>query len=279
MHERIRSIKDYQEFQYNQKKWTVYNRECLRHSFSSKDYLDEYNNIDKNNTNLGSISEYKGYKHIRNEEDSVMDWMWVYGRKEEIDLSKEIIGEKTALLDSILEQLNFIPEAVGVIVKQPSAPQKLTVSQPKLSEDVFIVHGHDEAAKQSVARFVGDLGFNAVILDEQANMGKVVVEKFEHNARNAGFAIILMTPDDVSIDRDNSDNLLLRARQNVILELGYFWGALGRDRVMILRGKDVEMPSDFAGVVYEPLEGKAWRSAVAQELKAAGFSIDMNKVW
>ena len=66
-----------------------------------------------------------------------------------------------------------------------------------------------------------------------------------------------------------------RARQNVVLELGYFIGRLGRDRVCALKRDDIEMPSDFGGVVYETFDsGGGWKQALGRELQAAGFDID-----
>lgn len=66
-------------------------------------------------------------------------------------------------------------------------------------------------------------------------------------------------------------------RQNVIFELGFFIGALGPDKVAALVADDVELPSDFDGVVYIPLEGD-WRTRLARELQAAGYEIDWNAV-
>jgi predicted nucleotide-binding protein len=70
----------------------------------------------------------------------------------------------------------------------------------------------------------------------------------------------------------------LRARQNVILELGFFLGKLGRKRVCALYQHNVEIPSDYAGVLFVPIDsGGAWRLPLARELKAAGLDIDMNR--
>ena len=96
-----------------------------------------------------------------------------------------------------------------------------------MGNDVFIVHGHDEAAKHAVARFVEKLGLNAIILDEQVSKGQTIIEKLEQKASNAGFAIVLLTPDDMGAPKDKLDELKPRARQNVVLELGYFLRGLG----------------------------------------------------
>jgi predicted nucleotide-binding protein len=145
-----------------------------------------------------------------------------------------------------------------------------------LSSKIFIVHGHDDAARQSVARFIESMGFEAIILSEQASQGRTIIEKIEAH-RDVGFAVVLLTPDDVG--GKDSDSLRQRARQNVLLELGYFIGVLGRERVCTLAKGDLEIPTDFAGVVWEALDdGEGWKTGLARELKAAGYLVDWNKV-
>ena len=145
-----------------------------------------------------------------------------------------------------------------------------------MSRKIFIVHGHDEGARESVARFVERLGFDAIILHEQANQGKTVIEKIiEHG--DVGFAIVLLTPDDEG--RAINGELELRARQNVLLELGYFIARLGREKVCTLRKGNVSIPSDFAGVVWENMDSNGgWKYVLGRELKAAGFEIDFNNI-
>ena len=95
---------------------------------------------------------------------------------------------------------------------------------------------------------------------------------------NVGYAVVLLTPDDVGRKKAEGELYRDRARQNVILELGYFTGKLGRNRVCALHRGSVEIPTDYLGVVYVPLdEGGGWQLRLARELKAAGFEIDMNK--
>jgi hypothetical protein len=142
---------------------------------------------------------------------------------------------------------------------------------------VFIVHGHDEAPRETLARFITTVGLQPVILHEQANRGMTIAEKLVASG-NVGFAVVLLTPDDVGRSKDASEDLP-RARQNVILELGYFVGRLGRDRVCALLKGQIEIPSDYMGVVYTNFdEGGGWRQQLAKELKAAGYEIDWNKV-
>ncbi|NOT03980.1 MAG: nucleotide-binding protein [Anaerolineales bacterium] len=147
----------------------------------------------------------------------------------------------------------------------------------KLTDQAFIVHGHNEALKESVARFIERLGIKAIILHEQPNSGMTIIEKFEAHS-SVGFAIILLTADDIGGSVLKKDNLHTRARQNVIFELGYFFGKLGRNRVCAIYEDGVELPSDINGVVYLPLDSAgAWKFRLAKEIKHAGMSVDLNK--
>lgn len=96
---------------------------------------------------------------------------------------------------------------------------------------VFVVHGHDNEAKEGVARFLYKLGLEPIILHEQASAGRTVIEKFETYSHGVAFAVVLLTPDDLGAAAADVSNLRSRARQNVIMELGYFIGKLGRMRV------------------------------------------------
>jgi hypothetical protein len=153
--------------------------------------------------------------------------------------------------------------------------------EPKIiapkSNNVFIVHGHDGEARESVARFLGNIGLNPIILHEQANRGRTVIEKVEAHSE-VGFAVVLLSADDEGRVK-GANELELRARQNVLLELGYFIGRLGRENVCALKRGSLEIPSDFAGVVWETMDtGVGWKQALGRELTAAGYEIDWNKV-
>ena len=105
-----------------------------------------------------------------------------------------------------------------------------------------------------------------------------VIEKFEDFAARAGFAVVLITPDDQGFPKGKKDQKKYRARQNVILELGYFAAKLGRHRTVVLTNGEIELPSDVLGLVYKNMDkGEGWKMKLARELKAAGFEIDLNK--
>jgi predicted nucleotide-binding protein len=163
-------------------------------------------------------------------------------------------------------------------LKQPVGARSTSLTNAE-SRKVFVVHGHDTALQQAVARFLEKLDLEAVILDEQANQGRTVIQKFSDHS-NVRFAIVLLTGDDVGGKKGTPpEELSPRARQNVILEFGYFLGKLGASAVCALYEPGVELPSDVSGMLYVPVEqGPGWKLKVGLELKAAGMDVDMNRI-
>lgn len=168
----------------------------------------------------------------------------------------------------------FVRDYRSYVLAQGKQETKLILS---LSSRVFIVHGHDAEARETVARFLGNIGFEPIILHEQASRGRTVIEKVEANS-DVGFAVVLLTPDDLGRSKESAD-LEPRPRQNVLLELGYFIAKLGRERVCALKRGDLVIPSDFAGVVWTDMDAAGgWKASLGKELQAAGYQIDWNKV-
>jgi len=161
---------------------------------------------------------------------------------------------------------------------QLSGEKSISVSNEPTGHRIFLVHGQDERALHETARFLEKLKQNIIILREQPNKGRTIVEKFESYS-DVGFAVVLLTGDDEGRSASTESNMLVkRARQNVVFELGYFIGRLGRKRVCALYEEGVEIPSDYSGVLYTKLDSSgAWRLSLAKELKAAGLPVDMNE--
>jgi len=152
----------------------------------------------------------------------------------------------------------------------PSLDAGPGMGQPR----VFLVHGRDEAAMETVARFLERLNLQVVILHEKANEGRTLVEKFEAHS-NVDYAVVILTPDDAGHPSLEPGNARPRARQNVVFELGYFYGRLGRSRVCALYKSGIELPSDLNGVAYVPLEAD-WKLRLAREIRTAGIPVDLN---
>ena len=191
----------------------------------------------------------------------------------EIEACASGLDKAAALLISMREEIEeYWPD------DSPAQPvsQSQETPEPHLSNRVFVVHGRDGGTRDTVARFLETLELEAVILQEQASEGRTIIEKFEDHS-GVGFAVVLCTPDDIGALATESDKLKPRPRQNVILELGFFWGRLGRKKVCALLEGDMEMPSDYDGVLYIPLDvSEGWKLTLARELRAAGMTIDLN---
>lgn len=140
----------------------------------------------------------------------------------------------------------------------------------ELARRIFVVHGRDLPAVREVQVAVYEMtGVVPESLADKPGQGDTIIEKFERIANAASFAIVLLTPDDEGRLAGASD-LNPRARQNVVLELGYFFGKLGRKQVAVLDG-GVEHPSDVAGLSYIAYPGDNWKYQLQSELAAAGW--------
>jgi len=186
------------------------------------------------------------------------------------------ITKQVQNLESVIERLGLYPEpASSSAVLQAQDPLAATATTATPSK-VFVVHGRDSGTLQTVARFVDQLRVTRLILHEQASGGDTLIEKLERHS-DVAFAVVLLTPDDEGRLARSEEALRPRARQNVVLELGYFVAKLGRNRVCALHTGDIELPSDWDGVVWVKLDGHGgWKLELARELKAAGFDVDMN---
>jgi predicted nucleotide-binding protein len=178
--------------------------------------------------------------------------------------------------------LGVLKAAVAIGESQSEVPHQVPINSDKGSrmtvttDSLFIVHGHDHAFLQQVVRFIEKLEIKPVLLFEEPGKGQTIIEKLESNS-NVSFALVLFTPDDLGRAAKEKE-LHPRARQNVVLELGYFLGKLGRSNVVALYDESVELPSDYRGVEYVKIDVEgAWKLRLAKELKAAGLMVDMNK--
>jgi CheY-like chemotaxis protein len=168
-----------------------------------------------------------------------------------------------------LEPLLAVPQRANVLLLSKAewpAPRcadriELLLRQPdhRPPPRAFIVHGHDEATKLALKNYVQNtLGWpEPIVLHERPSQGRAIIEKFERYAAEAQVVFVLLTPDDSAADPASGNAVKRRARQNVIFEMGYFLGALGRrsGRVLLLHKGPLDLPSDIAGVVYVDISG------------------------
>jgi len=193
-------------------------------------------------------------------------------------------AKSTVKVLGISDEWHVTEEGVDVTREFITAPPKKVkmISKPH-SKNIFIVHGRDDKPKLELARMLEKLGFNVIILSEQPDKGRTIIEKLEQETIDIGYVFVILTPEDVIADLQIPPppppfppfDFRYRARQNVILELGYFVGKIGRNRVCCLYKGDVELPSDIHGVLFKKFNVSVEEcyKAILDELKAAGYEI------
>lgn len=232
-------------------KWNDFNVELLKRLFTNEELSEEYDQW------AGSMVMSTGEKYLG---EKVSDF-------------HEEIEEKIHRLESMVERLELIPESA-------SSPQHASKPAPTKKIDrskIFIVHGHDDSAKLEVARFIEKIGFEPIILHEQASGSKTIIEKIEAYS-DVGFGVVIYTPCDIGGKNIDPPDLSGRARQNVVFEHGFLIGKLGRSKVCPLVKGKVEIPNDISGIVYTPMDSSNWQIELAKELRAADYPVDMNNV-
>ncbi len=253
----LEQISDLKELQYNSppfKKWLRDTEVAIRNTFGDKS---------------SHVEEFK--------EISFSLWMFTSGTPDSEFQAAYIRGLETSasVVTSMIDEVEEYWEGSKALATTADSQEKKLQSSNK----VFVIHGRDEATREVVARFLEKLELSPIILHEKPNKGRTIIEKFEDYS-DVRFAVVLLTPDDVGALSNDETNLKPRARQNVILELGYFIGKLGRENVCPFIKDDVETPSDYDGVVYTKLDdGGGWKTKLIQELKVAGFDIDANRAF
>lgn len=232
-------------------KWNDFNVELLKRVFTNDALSEEYGQW------AGSMVMSLGGKYF----------------SEKVSDFHEKIDEKIHRLESMVERLELIPESA-------SAPQQASKPAPERKIDrnkIFIVHGHDNSAKLEVARFIEKIGFEPIILHEQASESKTIIEKIETYS-DVGFGVVIYSPCDVGGKNIDPPELSGRARQNVVFEHGFLIGKLGRSKVCPIVTGSVETPNDISGIVYTSMDSSSWQIELAKELRAAGYPVDMNNV-
>ena len=180
-----------------------------------------------------------------------------------------------AILAALIRRVLAEPDPTPAILSTLARTRATRPEHP--ANRVFIVHGHDTGPKNAVARAVKTLGLQEIVLHEQVDKGRTIIEKFEDESV-ADLAVVLATPDDLagtatalqsSSGSIGAEQLRGRARQNVIFELGYFVAKLGRHRVLLITDKSVEIPSDFFGVLWA--DRSNWQQKLIDVVCDAGY--------
>jgi len=152
---------------------------------------------------------------------------------------------------------------------------------------VFVVHGHDTPTRDLVCDALRYFGVEPVVLSQALGQSQSLLQKFLAVSKRARFAVVLLTADDYGASLIQFDApgvaeraLQFRARQNVLLELGFFYGHLGWENVFVLQRKppkvfpNFERPSDLEGAVFDEIDEEgAWKQTLASKLRDVGFAL------
>lgn len=242
-------------------RWDAFNKELLSGIFTTDRHLKNYegwlnDDFALTSLSLRSVSISQKIKTLHNK---------MYQKLHSLDLIVEKLD--IALIQQKQNDLNV--------------PLNTKSSTDKATNKVFVVHGHNESAKNNLDIFLRENGLEPIVLHRQADEGLTIIEKFEKHSE-VGYAFILLTPDEIAYLKaedskpDDERKKEYRARPNVIFEFGYFIGKLGRSRVCCLHTGNVSLPSDVNGMIYKSFNNNNIEEAaysILKDLRAAGYKV------
>ncbi len=180
------------------------------------------------------------------------------------------------IISDCFDQFQSICTEVFYQMRNPQASTPKKQSIPNGSKKVFLVHGHDKSMRDNVKKYIKELGLEPIVLSERANKNKTILEKLRTEAKDVGFAVVLYTPCDEGREAKSNAELEYRARENVVLELGYFSAQLGEKLAVLLKmpkdNRKFDFPNDYKSIGYIKYKGK-WRDELKREFQEAGLAI------
>jgi predicted nucleotide-binding protein len=217
-------------------------------------------------------------------DDSFRNGMVIITQKG-VDYTRELLKYRSDS-HAVLNALGGLSSAIQRVIPNSSQkPETVRKSTRPPSSNIFVAHGHDDRMKKNVVDTLKTLDLNPIVLRHQASQGRTIIEKLTEiiEEKKISFAVVLFSPDDKAHAKNESpDSARFRARQNVILELGYCMGKLERRNVAIIQKKkdNFEIPSDCDGIVrILYYRGDAWKHDLVTELKKHGYTVDANKLY
>jgi predicted nucleotide-binding protein len=225
---------------------------------SYETYIKTYNRLLKDVQSLGF---YKELKHIEPVPFSDQAFDSGFTRQEQ------------AKLREVSNASNILLQKVKLLLSPPASDTRLN-SQVR-SNKIFVVHGQDNEMKSDVTQTLQKLDLDPIILHEQPDSTQTLTD-YQH----VSFAVVLLSPDELAYPKEKtSDEAKYRANQNIIFELGYFLGRLGKQNVVAIyrKNKDFETPNNINGVVW--IEYKTgWYFELIKQLQANNYDVDANKL-
>ena len=227
---------------------------------------------------LSRLTKFLGKDHLLVEEFQKIDCSTVV-KLRDASLSNDNAEtsipfiEATDIISAAIDELQISSKDEHMTLSRANQGSK---EERDMDKKIFIVHGRNDVMKLEIQRFIEQVtGQETIVLANRPSGGRNLLDKLTEEIERSNFVIVIMTGDDkgrLASDEEESS----RARQNVIFELGFCIAKLGKERVVILREKGVEIPSDCAGVVYISLQSD-WKIGLVKELKEANIHVDFNR--
>ena len=211
-----------------------------------------------------------GQKQYKTEDGATLNW-WESSKTIQFQGADDVKAELENAFNNGESAANSNAPAIKKPVKPIDARTK-----------IFVVHGHDQTSLEQLELVLRRLGLDPYILQNNDGQSKILIEALEKQIyEEAAFGIVLMTPDDYGYSKNQTnEERTPRARQNVILEMGMIMASLGRDKTVILKKGNLELPSNVNGVIYLEFNEHVKEVAVklANRMKGAGIDIQENLI-
>jgi predicted nucleotide-binding protein len=220
--------------------WDEFNRRLLKQICTTEDLFREY------------VGVFVGIARRRTLPEQVAELV-------------DDIRDDVRSLDSIRDQVDLLDE-------QPR-PGRREGSPAAASTRVFIIHGSDREAALDLQKMLGRecREVEAVMFEDCVDRALTIIENLDAMIGDAAFGLAIFTPDDF-VEKADGDTYS-QMRPNVVLELGWFYGHLGRRGAAIIRRKGTKVPSDLEGIYRIEYTERITEilAEVRQALRAAGL--------
>ncbi len=128
----------------------------------------------------------------------------------------------------------------GYLARSPPHTQKNIIT--KVNKKVIIVGDMNSRNVLELNGLLLEFSYEPIILSEQPSNSRTILEKLSEFS-DVGYAMVV-------IESERKRISLTRPNPNVMLELGYLIGLIGREHVLCLVENDATLPTDLRGISY-----------------------------
>ena len=218
---------------------------------------------------------------------AVIFWSYQTADKLTLPNKENLVGakDKKYLIENVLngkvKSAYLCTEKFLSSTEKTMAHIQQAISGSDVRRRVFVVCGTDGKMKQAVTNALTKLRLVPVVMCEEPSQGRKIVERFQEYS-DVGFALVLLSPDDfVYVKDEPPTKRKLRPRQDVVFELGFLLGKLGRSNVLVFQREcqNFEGPTDFEGMKVTAFDDRdSWKLALLRELTNCGYNVDADRI-